>query len=75
MSIKNKTINLTIEEIQNIEKIKSYDGCVISLEKLEELEGEYIVKECITNGMSGNKVGKRWYTLLLINDTEVEVYV
>lgn len=65
--------NIDIEELQDIERVTSYDGCIISLEKLQDLEREYVVEFCANNGFSG--IGKHWYTLHLINGTDVEVYV
>ena len=67
--------NINIEEFQDIERVAYYDGCIISLETLRDLEKEYVVKFCANNGFSGNKIGKHWYTLHLINGTDVEVYV
>lgn len=69
--------NIDIEELelQDIERVTSYDGCIISLEKLQDLEKEYVVEFCVSNGSSGCKIGKHWYTLHLINGTDVEVYV
>lgn len=67
--------DINIEELQNIERVISYNGCIISLEKLQDLEKEYVVEFCANNGFSGNKIGKHWYTLHLINGTDVEVYV
>lgn len=66
--------DINIEELQDIERVTSYDGCVISLETLQDLEKEYVVEFCANNGFSGNKIGKHWYTLHLINGTDVEVY-
>ena len=43
-------------------------------ETLRDLEKEYVVEFCANNGFSGNKIGKHWYTLHLINGTDVEVY-
>lgn len=67
--------NINIEEFQDIERVTYYDGCIISLETLQDLEKEYVVEFCANNGFSGNKIGKHWYTLHLINGTDVEVYV
>lgn len=67
--------DINIEELQDIERVTSYDGCVISLETLQDLEREYVVEFCVSNGSSGCKIGKKWYTLHLINGTDVEVYV
>lgn len=67
--------DINIKELQNIERVTSYDGCIISLETLRDLEREYVVKFCVNNGFSGCKIGKKWYTLHLINGTDVEVYV
>lgn len=67
--------DINIKELQNIERVTSYDGCIISLETLRDLEKEYVVEFCANNGFSGNKIGKHWYTLHLINGTDVEVYV
>lgn len=67
--------NINIEEFQDIERVAYYDGCIISLETLRDLEKEYVVEFCANNGFSGNKIGKHWYTLHLINGTDVEVYV
>lgn len=67
--------DINIKELQNIERVTSYDGCIISLETLRDLEREYVVKFCVNNGFSGNRIGKHWYTLHLINGTDVEVYV
>ena len=67
--------DINIEELQDIERVTSYDGCVIPLETLQDLEKEYVVEFCANNGFSGNKIGKHWYTLHLINGTDVEVYV
>lgn len=66
--------NINIEEFQDIERVTYYDGCIISLETLQDLEKEYVVEFCANNGFSGNKIGKNWYTLHLINGTDVEVY-
>lgn len=67
--------NINIEELQDIERVKSFDGCIISLEKLKDLERECVVEFCVNNGSSGHMIGKYWYTLHLINGTDVEVYV
>lgn len=67
--------DINIKELQNIERVTSYDGCIISLETLRDLEREYVVKFCVNNGFSGCKIGKKWYTLHLINGINVEVYV
>lgn len=67
--------DINIEELQDIERVKSFDGCVISLEKLQDLERECVVEFCVNNGSSGNKIGKSWYTLHLISGIDVEVYV
>lgn len=67
--------NIDIEELQNIERVTTYNNHEISLECLRDLEKEYVVKACIKNGFSGCKIGKIWYTLCLINGTDVEVYV
>lgn len=67
--------DINIEELQDIERVKSYDRCIISLETLQDLEKEYVVEFCVDNGFSGNRIGKHWYTLHLINGTDVEVYV
>lgn len=67
--------NIDIEELQDIERVTSYDGCIISLEKLQDLEREYVVEFCVSNGSSGCKIGKKWYTMHLINGEDVEVYV
>lgn len=66
--------NINIEELQDIERVKSYDGCIISLERLQDLEREYVVEFCVNNGSSGHRIRKNWYTLHLINGTDVEVY-
>lgn len=67
--------NIDIEELKDIERVISYNGCIISLEKLKDLEREYVVEFCVNNGFSGCKIGKKWYTLHLINGIDVEVYV
>lgn len=67
--------DINIEELQDIERVKSFDRCVISLEKLQDLERECVVEFCVNNGSSGNKIGKSWYTLHLISGIDVEVYV
>lgn len=67
--------DINIEELQDIERVKSYDGCIISLERLQDLEREYVVEFCVNNGSSGHRIGKYWYTLHLVNGTDVEVYV
>ena len=67
--------DINIEELQDIERVKSYDRCIISLETLQDLEKEYVVEFCVDNGFSGNRIGKHWYTLHLINGKDVEVYV
>lgn len=67
--------NINIEELQDIERVASYDGCIISLETLQDLEREYVVEFCVSNGSSGCKIGKKWYTMHLINGKDVEVYV
>lgn len=67
--------DINIKELQNIERVTSYDGCIISLETLRDLEREYVVKFCVNNGFSGCKIGKKWYTLHLINGIDVKVYV
>lgn len=67
--------DINIEELQDIERVKSFDRCVISLEKLQDLERECVVEFCVNNGSSGNKIGKSWYTLHLISGVDVEVYV
>lgn len=67
--------DINIEELQDIERVKSYDGCIISLERLQDLEREYVVEFCVNNGSSGHRIAKYWYTLHLINGTDVEVYV
>ena len=67
--------DINIEELQDIERVKSYDGCIISLETLQDLEREYVVEFCVNNGSSGHIIGKYWYTLHLVNWTDVEVYV
>lgn len=67
--------DINIEELQDIERVKSYDRCIISLETLQDLEKEYVVEFCVDNGFSGNRIEKHWYTLHLINGTDVEVYV
>ena len=67
--------DINIEELQDIERVKSYDGCIISLERLQDLEKEYVVEFCVNNGSSGHRIGKKWYTLHLINGTDVDVYV
>lgn len=66
--------NINIEELQDIERVKSYEGCIISLETLQDLERECVVEFCVNNGSSGHRIGKYWYTLHLINGTDVEVY-
>lgn len=66
--------DINIEELQDIERVKSYDGCIISLERLQDLERECVVEFCVNNGLSGHKIGKYWYTLHLVNGTDVEVY-
>lgn len=50
-------------------------GFIITLEKLQDLETEYVVEFCVNNGLSGCKIGKKWYTLHLVNGRDVEVYV
>lgn len=67
--------NIDIEELQDLERVASYDGCIISLETLRDLEKEYVVEFCANNGFSGNRIGKHWCTLHLINGKDVEVYV
>lgn len=67
--------DINIEELQDIERVKSYDRCIISLERLQDLERECVVEFCVNNGLSGHMIGKYWYTLHLINGTDVEVYV
>lgn len=67
--------DINIEELQDIERVKSYDRCIISLETLQDLEKEYVVEFCVSNGSSGCKIGKKWYTMHLINGKDVEVYV
>ena len=67
--------DINIEELQDIERVKSYDECIISLERLQDLERECVVEFCVNNGSSGHRIGKNWYTLHLINGTDVEVYV
>ena len=67
--------NINIEELQDIERVTSYNGNEISLETLQDLERECVVEFCADNGFSGNRIGKHWYTLHLINGTDVEVYV
>ena len=67
--------DINIEELQDIERVKSFDRCVISLEKLQDLERECVVEFCVNNGSSGNKIGKSWYMLHLISGIDVEVYV
>lgn len=66
--------DINIEELQDIERVKSYDGCIISLERLQDLEREYVVEFCVNNGLSGCKIGKKCYTMHLINGIDVEVY-
>lgn len=66
--------DINIEELQDIERVKSYDGCIISLETLRDLEIEYVVEFCASNGSSGCKIGKNWYTMHLVNGKDVEVY-
>lgn len=66
--------DINIEELQDIERVKSYDECIISLETLQDLEKECVVEFCVNNGSSGHRIGKYWYTLHLINGTDVEVY-
>lgn len=66
--------NINIEELQDIERVTSYNGCIISLERLQDLEKEYVVEFCVNNGSSGHRIGKYWYTLHLLNGTDVEVY-
>ena len=66
---------MNIFSLQDIERVKSYDRCIISLETLQDLEKEYVVEFCVDNGFSGNRIGKHWYTLHLINGKDVEVYV
>lgn len=66
--------DINIEELQDIERVKSYDGCIISLERLQDLEKEYVVEFYVNNGLSGCKIGKKWYTMHLINGIDVEVY-
>ena len=67
--------DINIEELQDIERVKSFDGCVISLEKLQDLERECVVEFCVNNGSSGHRIGNTWYTLHLISGVDVEVYV
>ena len=67
--------DINIEELQDFERVKSYDGCIISLETLQDLERECVVEFCVNNGSSGHRIGKYWYTLHLVNGTDVEVYV
>lgn len=67
--------NIDIEELQDLERVTSYDGCVISLETLQDLEREYVVEFCVSNGSSGCKIGKNWYTLHLVSGIDLEVYV
>lgn len=67
--------DINIEELQDIERVKSFDGCVISLEKLQDLEMESVVEFCVNNGFSGNGIEKYWYTLHLISGIDVEVYI
>ena len=67
--------DINIEELQDIERVKSYDGCIISLETLQDLEREYVVEFCVNNGSSGHRIGKYWYILHLVNGIDVEVYV
>ena len=67
--------NINIEELQDIERVTSYNGNEISLETLQDLERECVVEFCANNGFSGNKIRKHWYTLHLINGTDVEAYV
>lgn len=67
--------DINIEELQDIERVKSYDGCIISLEKLQDLEREYVVEFCVNNGSSGHRIGKNYYTLHLVNGIDVDVYV
>ena len=50
--------DINIEELQDIEIVKSYDGCIISLERLQDLEREYVVEFCVNNGSSGHRIGK-----------------
>ena len=66
--------DINIEELQDIERVKSFDGCNISLERLQDLERECVVEFCVNNGSSGHRIGKYWYTLHLVNGTDVEVY-
>lgn len=66
--------DINIEELQDIERVKYYDGCIISLETLQDLERECVVEFCVNNGSSGCKIGKKWYTMHLINGIDVEVY-
>lgn len=66
--------NINIEELQDIERVTSYNGCIISLERLQDLEKEYVVEFCVNNESSGHRIGKYWYTLHLLNGTDVEVY-
>lgn len=67
--------DINIEELQDIERVKSYDGRIISLERLQDLERECVVEFCVNNGSSGHRIGKYWYTLHLVNGVNVEVYI
>lgn len=55
--------------------IKLLEKEFITLEELEIIEENENVVEIQDNGMSGQYYGKHWYTVVLENGEEFEVYV
>ena len=57
------------------DQIMEYNGKIITLELLQEIEESQDVKNCIINGLSGLYLDKTWYTIVFINNEEIEVYI
>lgn len=59
---------------KQLQELMSYDERVITEEEYTYLEEHELVTNVESNGMSGQHVNKMWYTVTLVDESEIEVY-
>lgn len=58
-----------------IEDIKRLEGKVVTDDEFIEIEEDENVLDVSYNGYSGLYYHKQWFTILLVDETEVDIYV
>lgn len=58
-----------------IEEIKKFDGSIVELETLEEIEESEFVVDSTFNGYSGENFDMKWYSITLTDGEEIQLYL